>query len=57
MVVIESVMLHRRDDDSNEFREVILCQDMPVQAHWAVREAVGFLPIQTLGRALKCNTR
>ena len=56
MVVIESVMLHRRDDDSNEFREVILCQDMRVQAHWAVREAVGFLPIQTLGRALKCNT-
>ena len=36
-------MLHRRDDESHEFREVILCENVPVPGHWAVVEQVGFL--------------
>lgn len=42
-MIINSVILHRRNDNANEYRQLILYCDMPVQGHWAVVEAVGFL--------------
>ena len=40
MMAIESVMLHRRNDPSHEYREIILYQ---ADGHFAVWVAVSFL--------------
>jgi hypothetical protein len=37
------VTLHRRDDPSHEYREIILRADNLGASHWTVWEAVGFL--------------
>jgi hypothetical protein len=40
MMAIDSVMLHRKDDPSHEYREIILYQ---AEGHFAVWVAVSFL--------------
>jgi hypothetical protein len=46
VVVHQSIMFHRRNDASNasnEYRELILYEGIPVAGSWAVWEHVGFL--------------
>jgi hypothetical protein len=43
MFLRNSVMLHRRDDASNEYREVRLYENGGGAAQWSVWEGVGFV--------------
>ena len=43
MLARDSVMLHRRDDPSNEYREVILYENAGASRHWGVWESINFL--------------
>src|SRR5580692_8679668 len=43
MLVRDSLMLHRQDDPSNEYREVILYQSTDGPYGWQVWECVSFL--------------
>jgi len=43
MQVRNSVMFRRRDDPANEYREVILYEDIDTPRRWAVWESISFL--------------
>jgi hypothetical protein len=43
MLVRNSIMFHRQNDASNEYREVILYEDAGAPRRWAVWECVSFL--------------
>jgi len=44
VVIIERLVFHRREDPSNEYRELLLCEEGHLLAIW---EVIGFLTSET----------